>query len=492
MASSLIAKADVNKDFNEETATAVPIRNRPMLSTLRNPTSEFLNTTYTKGELQKYCSQLKLGGIWTTKDKLIEKLMLHYSGINRSPSPSRTSDNNNEIDNEDRGPAEILERFERFVRETNDNFYVINNTLVEKEREITELKTKVFLAEEKIKALQEALKRRITDCDGYEDASASSAKKTLLIGDSCLKEVRATDLQDDVVVRTLPEANMELLKSWISEQLNHPLHECIIYCGTQDLLEEGNIPVKILDDLGGVIAELKSKSSDINVKVCELAPGLKTNELADKIKLYNTKLNDWCNDNGVVLIKTENYFRLGTGDIDINCYNNLENAAYDSLSRIGAVRLLDAVSFACGGNLVRKDCRVLKYNSSKSVNGRRQPPAFRENVNGNHNSKYNRSGSHYSVFRHDESSSGRHEIPNKRNHFTYHTRSYNENRTRNKYVNQYSHRINTGVNVNRRGCYNCGEFNHRQSNCRYDHKIRCDYCHQYGHKSRLCSIIRSH
>ena len=153
MASSIIAEADVNKDFNEETATVVPIRNRPMLSTLRNPTSEFLNTTYTKGELQKYCSQLKLGGIWTTKDKLIEKLMLHYSGMNRSPSPSRTSDNNDERDNEDRGPAEILERFERFVRETNDNFYVINNTLVEKERDITELKTKVFLAEEKIKAL---------------------------------------------------------------------------------------------------------------------------------------------------------------------------------------------------------------------------------------------------------------------------------------------------------------------------------------------------
>ena len=49
------------------------------------------------------------------------------------------------------------------------------------------------------------------------------------------------------------------------------------------------------------------------------------------------------------------------------------------------MRLLDAVSSACGGNLVRKDCRVVKYSSSKSVNGRRQPPAFKENINGNRN-----------------------------------------------------------------------------------------------------------
>ena len=41
-------------------------------------------------------------------------------------------------------------------------------------------------------------------------------------------------------------------------------------------------------------------------------------------------------------------------------------------------------------------------------------------------------------------------------------------------------------NRNRPGCYNCGEFNHRQANCRFDHKIRCNVCYEYGHKSRLC------
>jgi len=39
----------------------------------------------------------------------------------------------------------------------------------------------------------------------------------------------------------------------------------------------------------------------------------------------------------------------------------------------------------------------------------------------------------------------------------------------------------------RRGtCYNCGETNHAQNNCRFDHKLRCTTCYQLGHKSRLC------
>ncbi len=35
-------------------------------------------------------------------------------------------------------------------------------------------------------------------------------------------------------------------------------------------------------------------------------------------------------------------------------------------------------------------------------------------------------------------------------------------------------------------CYNCGEYNHQQSRCPSDHRIKCGYCHSYGHKNRLC------
>ncbi len=35
------------------------------------------------------------------------------------------------------------------------------------------------------------------------------------------------------------------------------------------------------------------------------------------------------------------------------------------------------------------------------------------------------------------------------------------------------------------GCYNCGEYTHHQSRCRYDHRIKCGYSHSCGHRSRL-------
>lgn len=37
------------------------------------------------------------------------------------------------------------------------------------------------------------------------------------------------------------------------------------------------------------------------------------------------------------------------------------------------------------------------------------------------------------------------------------------------------------------GCYNCGEFNLRESLYRYDHKVQCTTCNKYGHKTILCN-----
>ena len=40
----------------------------------------------------------------------------------------------------------------------------------------------------------------------------------------------------------------------------------------------------------------------------------------------------------------------------------------------------------------------------------------------------------------------------------------------------------------RRGaCFRCGETNHSQKNCRFDHKVRCTACYRLGHKSKLCN-----
>ena len=258
----------------EEASTSVQKRSPPPLSSLRNPTFEFLHSNYNKNELQKLGSKLKLKGIWTTKEKVIEKLIEHFSTVNRQPTSPRTPTTDDSQEKENEGVlSDLVERFEIFIRETNDNFYVVNNSLAEKEREINELKTKLFLAEEIIRNL------RADKGQTQSDKEVSTTKKTLLIGDSNLQEIRNTDLQDDVMVRTLPETNVAMARSWIEEKLSNPLKECIIYCGTQDLLDKETTPEETSNDLGSLVADLKSNFEDIRIKICKLAPSLKSVEL---------------------------------------------------------------------------------------------------------------------------------------------------------------------------------------------------------------------
>ena len=37
-----------------------------------------------------------------------------------------------------------------------------------------------------------------------------------------------------------------------------------------------------------------------------------------------------------------------------------------------------------------------------------------------------------------------------------------------------------------RGCFNCGEMNHKQQNCYFETKIRCHTCKKFGHKAKYC------
>ena len=104
------------------------MRDKTPLSYLTNPTQQQLSR-YTKSELQKHCDQLGIGGIWTIKDKLIDKLIIYYRG---NEDAQITPDENHERENEreNTSTAELFDRFQNFVRETKDNFLVVNNSLV--------------------------------------------------------------------------------------------------------------------------------------------------------------------------------------------------------------------------------------------------------------------------------------------------------------------------------------------------------------------------
>ena len=477
-----------------EAITSGHKKNPPPLSSLRNPTFDFLHSNYKKSELQKFCSQLQLGGIWTTKEKLIEKLIVHFSTSNRSPS-SRQSTAEDIYDRDNEGVSDLIERFELFMRETNDNFYVVNNSLAEKEREINELKTKLFLAEETNRSLQEELGNKKQDNNEDE----ISTKKILLIGDSCLQEVRNTDLQDDVIIRTLPDANMAMLRSWIDEKLTHSLKECIICCGMQDLLEVETTPEEAINHLETLVANLKENSEDIKIKVCELVPSLKSEEIADKINQFNAKLEEWSSTNGVVFVKTNEYFKLGTGETDLLCYENADKLDYDILSRVGATRLLDAISSKSESKFVCNNWRIIKQKLVGGSNSRKTSAIQNNGGDGDNmvsSHVVNRRRSTYQNMKYYSNRGNDNRHYNARSSNNWNEHGHERDRTMRGQVNsrsKYDHKYNIATvrnRINRTGCYNCGEFNHVQSNCRYDHKIKCNICHEYGHKSKLCGNNR--
>ena len=242
-----------------------------------------------------------------------------------------------------------------------------------KDKEIEELKTKLFLAEERIKTLQGAVEK----CMAGEHHNRNSGDgKSLLVGDGYLKEVQSSDRSEETIVRTLPEADMDLLKSWVTEKMDFSIKSCVIYCGYQDLLKKDVDFENVFDDIGTIVAEIKRKNENVNVNICELVPSL-NREVSSRIDDYNLKLSNWCDKNGVAFIKTNSYFKFGTGNVDESCYDidNSSRCEEFGLSRIGAIRLLDAIanvfpegSFTCSNwNGVKQNSIRIRINMSNEL-----------------------------------------------------------------------------------------------------------------------------
>jgi len=460
-------------------------------ASLENPTSQYLHEHFTKAQLQKHCRQLGINGIWVTKDELIHLIIAHSSrngspNVSGQPVPLQ------------KDQECVSHRLEKFIMETNSKFANMNVNLQLKDREIESLKLSLKVAEDQIQSLM--LKQQKYEDGVLNSKNATgdtSAAKSLLLGDSTLREVKTSDLGVHSIVRTVPEANLDLLKAWVTEKLDFPVKECIVYGGLNDLIERECNVDQILDDLGALVAEIKAKNENVNVSICELVPTL--NEHQEKIANYNLKLTEWCAKNGLSFISTELFFRLGTGDIDMNCFNSFnsdDKSVNFDLTRIGATRLLDAISkripnLICN-NWTKVKCHKFSSYKNKQVNGYERY----DNLNFQTN-EYRKTDFYYSGRGDNRQYQPRRDITRKPSY--YHPREPSPHPPLQRYhpnpinsTNSYTASTRSNINVNdsypqkKNGCFNCGEFNHHHTICRFDHKLKCGNCNKLGHKSKLC------
>ena len=307
---------------------------------IENPTREYLLKNFTKIQLQKHCRQMGISQIWVTKDKLADLIMrIHQSNLVDQASSTQDED-----------VTDPLEKIRLELQE-------IKKSMAQKDILIEELNDLLKNAHVTINRLNDrltTLEEQVTNQPS--PAAPVLCNKTLLLGDDNLREVRLSDLEENCSVKTVNDTTMDLLKCWVSEKLEWVPDKCIIYCGMNDLIENENLN-EVLDDLGSLTSELKNKNENVELFVCELAPSLKE-EMNARFSAFNDKLKDWCNVNGIKLVKTNLNFMLGTGEVDEMCFDVDSEKAGVSLNRCGVQRLLTVISKQNNGLKLSKYFRL--------------------------------------------------------------------------------------------------------------------------------------
>ena len=213
--------------------------------------------------------------------------------------------------------------------------------------------------------------------------------------------------------------------------------------------------------------------------VCQLFPTLRTNELEDIINYHNSQLVEWGTDNGITIMKCELSLKLATGEVDEMCFHmNNENPGI-FLNTCGVIRLFDSLNKQCQYLKLCDDWKKMKI-SHEWTNTQLEPtiPQQRKNrrpsIFGRRPTS-ERGQDQRTALNGGQPRNNKHQQADSRNY----KRRYNEEGLRDERNQRYQHRP--------AGCYNCGEFNHRQGQCRYDHRIKCNIGYRLEHKGRICS-----
>ena len=359
-------------------------------------------------------------------------------------------------------------------------------------------------------------------------------KGTLLLGDSNLAAVRTSDLAIGCSIRTIRGANTDLINCWISEKLQWAPNSCVLYCGLQDILED-IATIDIFDRLGSLIASLKQINDNMQIYICELAPAIRAEVYDEPINNFNNHLINWSESNGVSIINSNLKFRLGNGEVDNLCFNagiNEEEENY--LNRYGVIRLLDAIN---------KQCTVFKLSENWETNIRQTTSApyslrnkghyrnqqqsesnsWRDRVDtsrpiarqtNHHNRFTTRNTTGYdntdairirrpnyddgNLLRYGSSNYDNQDDPYLSTYSTWRRSSrqqtsYQHDRRQPRALSPDMRRANSrriqpsNPRPHFRPCYNCGETNHSHSECRFQQRVKCNNCNEYGHKTRLCN-----
>ena len=385
---------------------------------------------------------------------------------------------------------------------------------------INKLSDRVSSLEDQVTLFQRTTNQQLDPSLQGPSVPNCQPEDTLLLGDTNLSAVRASDLSSLCSVRTVKGANIDLIKCWIAEKLQWVPSNCILYCGLQDILDKST-PSDIFDQLGSLVAELKRVNENMTIYICELAPIPNVLDFDEYINNFNNQLDDWSANNGVSVIKTNLHYRLGTGEVDHMCFSEINEKNGNFLNRFGIIRLLNVISKQCTSfklhknweNIMSQSIPALSYDNTQKINFNEDNPKQTNyevrshskiqssNLRGRRNSRPNvrrfNSQSYTRNYGNSSASSysrgqrgvyrGRNFYHHENNHQNYRLGLQNFSHHHRRPLDRTNQHSGEPENQYRpRACSNCGEVNHSLLECRYDHRVKCNQCNEYGHKTRLC------
>ena len=167
-----------------------------------NPTREYFNVNFTKPELQRQCRELGLSKVWVTKDKLIDMLIAKHTSSVHKASENQAG-TQGQISN--RNLLNELDEMEDELRKKTTEIEQLNEFLQAANVTINKLSDRLSALEERVQrnernAIGGPILPSLPPSQLQGESSNGETKGTLLLGDTNLTNLKATDLGDQCCI----------------------------------------------------------------------------------------------------------------------------------------------------------------------------------------------------------------------------------------------------------------------------------------------------
>ena len=327
------------------------------------------------------------------------------------------------------------------------------------------------------------------------DSNEITQVKTLLIGDSIIRDINESDFPDTVSVK-LPGRTIKDIDEYLKTVNMSPYKNLIIHAGTNNLSQGTGSTESILEEMEKLVTNIQIKAPQCSIFISGLCPRPDRHEFAQIQTLVRTNLHlqDLARKLDCKFIDNDTAFRFMNGDIDVNSFIDHVHLSPDGTRKLTA-NILAAV-FDIKEHVA--PCAVItqRQNALPISKVLELYPYHPKHPDDPQQSSASRS-SHYrrrSSPEHDRTQDNHQQLPSSRPSYPV-RRGLSRLDQSSRQKRQYSS-LNTDKNKrwtpSRDGCEFCGEHNHRRSNCRYRGPLTCYKCGQMGHKARSHELVTTY